>query len=62
MGVAEKRRRLSQMLRDSGQLQLALGRLDAEKQAALLHYLEQLWIDNNLSTNGENHTLIYPDE
>jgi len=23
-----------------------------------LHDLEQLWIDNNLSTNGENHTLI----
>jgi hypothetical protein len=34
------------------------GRLDAPKQAALLHDLEQLWIDNNLSTKGENHTLI----
>jgi hypothetical protein len=44
--------------KNSGQLQLALGRLDAPKQAALLHDLEQLWIDNNLSTNGENHTLI----
>jgi 2-polyprenyl-3-methyl-5-hydroxy-6-metoxy-1,4-benzoquinol methylase len=30
----------------------------ARKQAALLHDLEQLWIDNNLATNGENHTLI----
>jgi hypothetical protein len=44
--------------KNSGQLQLALGRLDAPKQAALLHDLEQLWRDNNLSTNGENHTLI----
>jgi len=43
--------------KNSGQLQLALGRLDAPKQAALLHDLEQLWIDNNLSTR-ENHTLI----
>jgi hypothetical protein len=30
----------------------------APKQAALLHHLEQLWIDNNLATNGENHNLI----
>ena len=44
--------------KNSGQLQLALGRLDAPKQAALLHDLEQLWIDNNLATNGENHTVI----
>jgi hypothetical protein len=44
--------------KNSGQLQLALGRLDAPKQAALLHDLERLWIDNNLSTSGENHTLI----
>src|SRR5262249_8408110 len=42
----------------AGPVQLALGRLDAPKQAALLHDLEQLWIDNNLATNGENHTLI----
>jgi hypothetical protein len=42
-----------------GPIQIALGRLDAPKQAALLHDLEQLWIDNNLATNGdENHTLI----
>jgi len=33
-------------------------RLDAPKRAALLHDLEQLWIDNNLSTNRENHTLM----
>ena len=39
-------------------IQLMLGRLDAPKQAALLHDLEQFWIDNNLATNGENHTLI----
>ena len=44
--------------KNSGQIQLRLGRLDAPQQAALLHDLEQLWIDNNLSTNGENHTLI----
>jgi hypothetical protein len=44
--------------KNAGPLQLALGRLDAPKQAALLHDLEQLWIDNNLATNGENHTLI----
>jgi hypothetical protein len=29
-----------------------------EQQAALLHDLEQFWIDNNLATNGENHTVI----
>jgi SAM-dependent methyltransferase len=44
--------------KNAGPIQLALGRLDAPKQAALLHDLEQLWIDNNLATNGENHTLI----
>jgi hypothetical protein len=44
--------------KNSGQLQLALGRLDAPKQATLLHDLEPLWIDNNLATNGEIHTLI----
>jgi SAM-dependent methyltransferase len=44
--------------RNAGPIQLALGRLDAPKQAALLHDLEQLWIDNNLATSGENHTLI----
>jgi len=47
--------------KNSGQLQLALGRLDAPKQAALLRDLEQLWIDNNLATNGANHTLISND-
>jgi len=44
--------------KNAGPVQLALGRLDAPKQAALLHDLEQLWLDNNLATNGENHTLI----
>ncbi len=44
--------------KNAGPIQLVLGRLDAPKQAALLHDLEQLWIDNNLATNGENHTLI----
>jgi SAM-dependent methyltransferase len=44
--------------KNSGQFQLALSRLDAPKQAALLHDLKQLWINSNLSTNGENHTLI----
>jgi SAM-dependent methyltransferase len=44
--------------KNAGPIQLALGRLDAPKQAALLHDLEQLWIDNNLVTNGEDHTLI----
>jgi SAM-dependent methyltransferase len=42
----------------AGAIQLALGRLDVPNQVALLHDLEQLWIDNNLATNGENHTLI----
>jgi SAM-dependent methyltransferase len=44
--------------KNSGPIQLALGRLDAPKQAALLHDLEQIWIDNNLATDGKNHTLI----
>jgi hypothetical protein len=44
--------------KNAGPIQLALGRLDASKQAALLQDLEQLWIDNNLATDGENHTLI----
>src|SRR5204863_10017341 len=44
--------------KNAGSIQLLLGRLDAPKQAALLHDLEQLWIDNNLATNGENHTVI----
>ena len=44
--------------KNAGPIQLALGRLDAPKQAALSRDLEQLWIDNNLATNGENHTLI----
>jgi len=34
-----------------------LSRLDP-KQAALLHDVERLWIDDNLAANGENHTLI----
>ena len=44
--------------KNAGPIQLALGRLDAPKQAAPLHDLEQLWTDNNLATNGENRTLI----
>jgi SAM-dependent methyltransferase len=44
--------------KNAGPIQLALGRLDAPKQAALLRDLEQVWIDNNLATNGENRTLI----
>jgi hypothetical protein len=44
--------------KNAGPIQLALARLDAPQQAALLHDLEQLWIDNNLATNGEKHTLI----
>lgn len=44
--------------KSAGPIQLALGRLDAPKQAALWHDLEQLWVENNLATNGENHTLI----
>jgi hypothetical protein len=43
---------------NSGPIQLALGRLDGPKQAALLLELERLWIDNNLATEGENLTLI----
>lgn len=44
--------------KNAGPIQLMLGRLDVPKQAAFLHDLEQFWIDNNLATNGENHTLI----
>jgi SAM-dependent methyltransferase len=44
--------------KNAGPIQLALGHLDTPKQAALLYDLEQLWIDNNLATNGENRTLI----
>jgi SAM-dependent methyltransferase len=44
--------------KNAGPIQVALGRLDAPNQAALLHDLEQLWIDNNLATDGENRTLI----
>lgn len=44
--------------KNAGPIQVTLGRLDAEKQAALLHDLERLWIDNNLATDGENYTLI----
>jgi hypothetical protein len=44
--------------KNSGPIQLALARLDASKQAALSHDLEQLWIDNNLATSGENRTVI----
>ena len=44
--------------KNAGPIQLALARLDAPKQGALLHDLEQLWIDNNLATNGGNRTLI----
>ncbi|MGY8662818.1 class I SAM-dependent methyltransferase [Bradyrhizobium sp. UFLA05-109] len=43
---------------NSGRIQLALGRLDAPKQAALLQDFEQLWIDNNLAADGQNHTQI----
>jgi hypothetical protein len=39
--------------KNSGPIQLALGRLDAQKTIALQHDLEQLWIDNNLATAGE---------
>jgi hypothetical protein len=44
--------------KNSGQIRLPLGRLDAQKKIALLHDMEQLWIDNNLATDGEKHTLI----
>ncbi len=44
--------------KNAGPIQLALGRLDAQKQTALLQDLERLWIDNNLATDAESHTLI----
>jgi len=44
--------------KNSGQIQLMLGRLDGSKQAALLRDLEQFWIDNNLAAKDENRTLI----
>ena len=43
---------------NAGPVQLALGRLDAPKQAGLLLDLERLWIDNNLASDSENLTLI----
>ena len=46
------------LTQNAGGIQLALGRLDAPKQAALLRDLERLWIDNNLATDRESHTLI----
>ena len=42
-----------------GQYNSCSAALDAPKQAALLHDLEQLWIENNLATSGENP---YPDQ
>jgi hypothetical protein len=45
--------------KNAGPIQLALGRLDAPKQAALLRDLEQLWIDNNLATKRREP---YPDQ
>jgi SAM-dependent methyltransferase len=44
--------------KNAGPIQLMLGRLDASKQTALLRDLEQFWIENNLATDRENHTLI----
>lgn len=44
--------------KNAGPIQLALGRLDVPEQAALVHDLEQLWIDNNLADDDQNHTLI----
>jgi SAM-dependent methyltransferase len=44
--------------KNSGPIQVMLGRLDAAQQAAFLHDLEQLWADNNLAPDGENYTLI----
>jgi SAM-dependent methyltransferase len=43
---------------NAGPIQLTLDRLDAPKQAALLQDLEQLWIDNNLAADSQNHTQI----
>jgi 2-polyprenyl-3-methyl-5-hydroxy-6-metoxy-1,4-benzoquinol methylase len=43
--------------KNSGPIQMMLGRLHAPKQAALLHDLERLWIDN-LAADGQNHTQI----
>ena len=44
--------------KNGGPIQIMLGRLDASMQAALMRDLEQLWIDNNLAAEDENHTLI----
>jgi SAM-dependent methyltransferase len=43
---------------NAGPIQLALRRLDAPKQTALLLDLERLWIDNNLAIDDANLTLI----
>jgi SAM-dependent methyltransferase len=40
--------------KNSGPMQVMLGRLDAQKRAALLHDFEQLWIDNNVADDEEN--------
>jgi hypothetical protein len=44
--------------KNGGPIQIMLGRMDASMQAALVHDLEQLWIDNNLAADDENRTLI----
>jgi SAM-dependent methyltransferase len=44
--------------KNSGPIQVMLGRLDAPQQAALLQDLKQLWANNNLAPIGEDHTLI----
>jgi SAM-dependent methyltransferase len=44
--------------KNSGPVQLALGRLDAQEKIALLRDLEQSWIDNNLAIDGEKHTMV----
>jgi hypothetical protein len=43
---------------NGGPIQVMVGRLDASMQAALVHDLEQLWIDNNLAADNESHTLV----
>lgn len=44
--------------KNSGPIQIMLGRLGAAKQAALSHDLKRLWIGSNLATNDENHTVV----
>jgi SAM-dependent methyltransferase len=45
-------------MKNSGPMQLVLGRLDASKRAELQQEFKQFWMDNNYSASPEKQTLI----